>query len=154
MKVEELIGRKVWIKTDQFRSVPGKIVSTSNAINLDDIKSSVSQSTFKIEMLSGDVIEILGSNITKIENAGCVPAKPSGTSCAVLAHIGDEAGGRCWDYHLMTHRARAALFIIAILVAEVFAARSHLHRLGVVFLLAIVSILVVGAVGAWSRHRA
>ena len=29
MKIEELIGSKVWIKTDQFRSVPGKIVSTS-----------------------------------------------------------------------------------------------------------------------------
>jgi hypothetical protein len=70
MKVEELIGSKAWIKTDQFRSVPRKITSTSNAINLDDIKSSVCQSTFKIEMPSGDVIEILGSNISKIENAG------------------------------------------------------------------------------------
>ncbi len=93
MKVEELTGSKVWIKTDQFRSVPGKIESMSNAINLDDIKSSVSQSTFRIEMHSGVVIEVLGSYITKIENAGCVPAKPSGTSCAVLAHIGDEARG-------------------------------------------------------------
>jgi hypothetical protein len=31
MKVEELLGSKVWIKTDQFRSVPGKIVSTSGS---------------------------------------------------------------------------------------------------------------------------
>jgi CYTH domain-containing protein len=77
MKVEELIGSKVWIKTDQFRSVPGKIAGTSCVINLDDIKSSVSRSTFKIEMPSGDVVEILGSNISKIENAACVPAKPS-----------------------------------------------------------------------------
>jgi hypothetical protein len=46
------------------------------------------------------------------------------------------------------------LFITAILVAEVFAARSHLHRLGLVFLLAIVSVLVVGAVGAWRKNRA
>jgi hypothetical protein len=70
MKVEELIGSRVWIKTDQFRSVPGKITSTSNAINLDDIKSSVCQSTFRVEMPSGEVIEILGSKIAKIENAG------------------------------------------------------------------------------------
>jgi hypothetical protein len=70
MKVEELIGSKVWIKTDQFRSVPGKIVSTSCAINLDDVKSSICQSTFRIEMHSGEVIEILGPNISKIENAG------------------------------------------------------------------------------------
>jgi hypothetical protein len=69
MKVEERIGSRVWIKTAQFRSVPGKIVSTSNAINLEDINSSVCQSTFRIEMPSGDFIEILGSNISKIENA-------------------------------------------------------------------------------------
>jgi hypothetical protein len=67
MKVEELIGSRVWIKKDQFRSVPGTIESMSNAVNLDDIKSSVSQSTFRIEMPSGNVIEILGSDISKIE---------------------------------------------------------------------------------------
>jgi hypothetical protein len=83
MKVEELIGSKVWIKTDQFRSVPGKITSTSNAIDLDDIKSSICQSTFRVEMPSGDVIEILGSNISKIENAG----HPAETG--VLAEIVD-----------------------------------------------------------------
>jgi hypothetical protein len=70
VKVEDLIGSKVWIKTDQFRSVPGKIESMSNAVNLDDIKSSVSQSTFRIEVHSGDLVEVLGSNISKIENAG------------------------------------------------------------------------------------
>jgi hypothetical protein len=70
MKVEELIGSKVWIKTDQFRSVSGKVESISNAVNLDDIKSSVSQSTFRIEMASGQVIEILGSDISTIDHAG------------------------------------------------------------------------------------
>jgi hypothetical protein len=70
MKVEELIGRKVWIKIDRFRSVPGKIESTSNAVDLDDIKSSVSQSSFKIKMLSGNIVEILGSDISTIEHAG------------------------------------------------------------------------------------
>jgi hypothetical protein len=78
MKVEELIGSKVWIKSDQFRSVPGKIVSTPNAVNLDDIEPSVRQSTFRIEMPSGDVIEILGSNISKIENAGYIPGPVAG----------------------------------------------------------------------------
>jgi hypothetical protein len=70
MKVEELIGSKVWIKSDQFRSIPGKIQSISIAVNLDDIKLSVSQSTFRIEMPSRQVIEILGSNISKIDHAG------------------------------------------------------------------------------------
>lgn len=78
MKVEELLGSKVWIKTDQFRSVPGKIVSTSNAVNLDDIKSSISQSTFRVEMPSGDVIEIVGSDISKIEHADYQESRPSG----------------------------------------------------------------------------
>jgi hypothetical protein len=67
MKAEELIGCKVWIKKDQFRSVPGKIEIISHAANGDDIKSSVSHSTFRIEMSSGTVIEVLGSDISKIE---------------------------------------------------------------------------------------
>jgi hypothetical protein len=46
MKVEELIGSRVWIKSDQFRSVPGRIESMSNAVNLDDMELSVCQSTF------------------------------------------------------------------------------------------------------------
>jgi hypothetical protein len=70
MKVEELIGRTVWVKSDQFRSVPGKIQSVSIAVNLDDIKLSASQSTFRIEMPSRQVIEILGSDIVKIDQAG------------------------------------------------------------------------------------
>ncbi len=82
MKVEELIGSKVWIKSDQFRSFPGKIESMSNAVNLDDIKSSVSQSTFRIEMPSGTVIEILGSDISKIEMPAYADA-PTGPSTAV-----------------------------------------------------------------------
>ena len=69
MKVEELIGSKVWIKIDRFRSVPGKIESMSNAVDLDDI-SSVSQSKFKVKMPSGNIVEILGSDISKIEHAG------------------------------------------------------------------------------------
>jgi hypothetical protein len=42
----------------------------SNAVNLDDIKSSVSQSRFRIKMLSGNIVEIPGSDISKIERAG------------------------------------------------------------------------------------
>jgi hypothetical protein len=76
MNVEELIGRKVWIKSDQFRSVPGKIESISNTVDLEDIKSSVSQSTFRIEMLSGDVIEIPGSDISKIDHVGHIRESP------------------------------------------------------------------------------
>jgi hypothetical protein len=57
MKVEDLIGSKVWVRKDQFGLVPGTIESMSYVVDLDDIKSSVSQSTFRTGMASGDVIE-------------------------------------------------------------------------------------------------
>jgi hypothetical protein len=73
MQVEELIGSNVWVKGDQFQRVSGKIKDISNSVNADDIKSSVSQSTFRIEMLSsGDVIEMPGSDLLTIEHAGYV----------------------------------------------------------------------------------
>jgi hypothetical protein len=70
MKVEELIGSRVWIKVDRFRSVPGKIESMSDTVDLDDLKSSVCQSKFRIKMLSGNIVEILGADISKIEHGG------------------------------------------------------------------------------------
>jgi hypothetical protein len=70
MKVEELIGSRVWIKVDRFRSVPGKIESMSDTVDLDDLKSSVCQSKFRIKMLSGSIVEILGADISKIEHGG------------------------------------------------------------------------------------
>jgi hypothetical protein len=70
MKVEELIGSRVWIKVDRFRSVPGKIESMSDTGDLDDLKSSVCQSKFRIKMLSGNIVEILGADISKIEHGG------------------------------------------------------------------------------------
>ena len=80
MKVEELAGSTAWIKSDQFRSVPGKIEGISKGVNLDDIKSSVSQSAFRVEMPSGHVIEILGPDISKMiipaKSRKAVPHKP------------------------------------------------------------------------------
>ena len=70
MKIEELIGSRVWIKIDRFRSVPGKIESMSDTVDLDDLKSSVCQSKFRIKMLSGNIVEILGADISKIEHGG------------------------------------------------------------------------------------
>jgi hypothetical protein len=57
VEVEELIGSKVWVRTDQFGSVPGAIESMSYVLNLDDVKSSSTQGMFRIGMASGDVIE-------------------------------------------------------------------------------------------------
>jgi hypothetical protein len=89
MKVEELIGSKVWIKSDQFRSVPGKIVSTSNVVDLDDLKSSISQSTFRVEVHSEDVIEILGSDISTFDHA--TSKQPTHHKPRGLVQAGDDS---------------------------------------------------------------
>lgn len=74
MHIQELIGRKVWIKSDQFRSVPGEIESVSNAVVLDDGQSSIAQSTFRVEMTSGKVCEVLGSDLSKIDELENAPS--------------------------------------------------------------------------------
>jgi hypothetical protein len=70
MKVEDLIGHKVWVKSDQFRSVPGIISSVPKPVNLDDFASSVKESIFRIDIPSGDVLEVFGAQISKIDDAG------------------------------------------------------------------------------------
>jgi hypothetical protein len=64
MNVEELAGRAVWIKDGEFRSVPGEIKGVSDPP--DDSQSSIDQTTFSIELASGDVRDVLGSNISQI----------------------------------------------------------------------------------------
>jgi hypothetical protein len=44
---------------------------------------------------------------------------------------------------------KPALYILGIFVAEVFAARMHVHRFGLVVLLGAVSILIAGV---WRRN--
>jgi hypothetical protein len=39
MKVEELMGSKVWVKSDQFKSVPGVISSVDTSVDREDLKS-------------------------------------------------------------------------------------------------------------------
>jgi hypothetical protein len=66
MDVQELVGRTVWIKNGEFRSVPGEIKSVSDAVVMDDSESNIAQTTFSIETASGEVREVLGSDISEI----------------------------------------------------------------------------------------
>lgn len=70
MTVEQLVGSRVWIKSEKFRSVPGIISSVERPVNLDDIKSSVAGSTFKISLTSGEIVEVPGSEIATVDLEG------------------------------------------------------------------------------------
>jgi hypothetical protein len=69
MKVQELIGAKVWVKDRFLPRRKGRIANILKAIELDDIGSSVTASIFRIELASGDIIETSGFNIVQIEHA-------------------------------------------------------------------------------------
>jgi hypothetical protein len=82
MDVEDLIGSRVWVKRDQFRSVPGIISSVSKAVSRDDLKSSIMESVFRIDMPSGDVIQVPGSHISKFDHKSSV--------CKIVPAICDD----------------------------------------------------------------
>ena len=78
MKVEDLVGSRVWMKADQFRSVPGVISSVAKVVDLGDFQASIDASVFKVALSSGDFIEVAGPEISKFdhgveakENASC-----------------------------------------------------------------------------------
>jgi hypothetical protein len=73
MKVEELVGSRVWVKSDQFRSVSGVVSSVQGPVNPENLESSVAESTFKVFLTSGDVVEVPGTEIAKIDHDGFLP---------------------------------------------------------------------------------
>ncbi len=75
MNAEDLVGIRVWIKRDQFRSVSGIISSVPNAVNRDDLQSSIMESIFRIDMPSGDTIQVPGAHISKFDHASGVCKK-------------------------------------------------------------------------------
>ena len=69
MKVEELLGNRIWVKSDQFRSVSGVIADIAKSVEDDDLELSVKKSVFKVDMPSGDLVEVEGSQIAKIDRS-------------------------------------------------------------------------------------
>ena len=67
MNVEDLVGTRVWVKCDRFRSLSGRISSVLRTVKLDDLRSSVTKSVFRVDLFSGDVIQVLGSDICKFD---------------------------------------------------------------------------------------
>jgi hypothetical protein len=70
MQAEELLGSKVWVKSDQFKSVPGVISSVQTSVDHEDLKSSIAESTFKVSLSSGDVVEVPGTEFASIDHDG------------------------------------------------------------------------------------
>jgi hypothetical protein len=69
VKLENLIGSKVWIKPRDLPEASGYITAIPKPVDFETIDSSITLSTFKIALASGDVVETSGFNITVIENA-------------------------------------------------------------------------------------
>ena len=68
MDIKDLIACKVWVK--QRRGLderPGRISSVPRPVILESIQSTITASTFRIDLPSGDVVETTGVNIVRIE---------------------------------------------------------------------------------------
>jgi hypothetical protein len=68
MKVLELVGTRVWIRCDQFRKVSGVIASVLESVSPDDLQSSFAESLFDITLPSGEVVQLLGAQICKVDH--------------------------------------------------------------------------------------
>jgi hypothetical protein len=68
MRVEDLVGSRVLIKQADEPEHEGYISSVTNAVASEDIKTAVNESTFRIELASGDVIETSGIWFSRIDN--------------------------------------------------------------------------------------
>ena len=71
MKVQELVGSKVWVRPYKPETV-GYIASIPKPANLKDIESSIDASIFRIDLPSGDVIVTSGSSLYRIAHAGYI----------------------------------------------------------------------------------
>jgi hypothetical protein len=72
VKVQDLLGAKVWVEQPGLAEHVGYIAAVSEPVNLEDIKSSVDASMFRIVMESGDVVDTSGFNLLEIEHAGYI----------------------------------------------------------------------------------
>ena len=68
MKVLELVGTRVWIRCGQFRRISGVISSVLEPITREDLQSSIAESLFNIVLPSGEVVQLLGAEICKVDH--------------------------------------------------------------------------------------
>jgi hypothetical protein len=68
MKVLELVGTRVWIRCDRFRRVSGVISSVLKPVSRDDLQSSIAESVFDVALPSGQIVQLLGAEICKVDH--------------------------------------------------------------------------------------
>ena len=68
MSVLELVGTRVWIRCDRFRRISGIISSVLKPVSRDDLQSSIAESVFDIALPSGEVVQLLGAQICKVDH--------------------------------------------------------------------------------------
>ena len=68
MSVLELVGTRVWIRCDQFRKISGVISNVLKPVSRDDLQSSIAESLFDIVLPSGEVVQLLGAEICKVDH--------------------------------------------------------------------------------------
>jgi hypothetical protein len=68
MRVLELVGVRVWIRCDRFRRISGVISSVLMPVSCDDLQSSIAESLFDIVLPSGEVVQLLGAQICKVDH--------------------------------------------------------------------------------------
>ena len=68
MKVLELVGTRVWIRCDQFRRISGVISGVLKPANSNDLQSSIAETLFDIVLPSGQVVQLLGAEICKVDH--------------------------------------------------------------------------------------
>jgi hypothetical protein len=67
MSVLELVGTRVWIKYDRFRSISGVISRVLKPVSRDDLRSSIAESLFDIVLPSGEVVQLAGAKLCKVD---------------------------------------------------------------------------------------
>ena len=73
MEIHEiLVGLKVWVKERGQADRIGFIAGVREAVDHEDIETSINASTFIILLESGDLLETAGFNLSKIEHAGFI----------------------------------------------------------------------------------
>jgi hypothetical protein len=72
MKVQDLVGAKVWVEQSGLAECVGYIANVPKPVNLEDNELSVDASVFTIQLESGDVVETSGFNLLEIEHAGYI----------------------------------------------------------------------------------
>jgi hypothetical protein len=68
LKVQDLVGSKVWFKRAYGPEHQGYISSIPMPVDVENIEDAITASTFRVDLPSGDVVQISGRWLTRIDS--------------------------------------------------------------------------------------